>query len=32
MAVRFHPDRGGSVEAMTAINVGYDRLKDLLQA
>lgn len=29
MAMKFHPDRGGSVEAMAAINAAHDRLKKL---
>lgn len=29
MAMRFHPDRGGHVEAMKAINCVMDRLKEL---
>ena len=28
MALRFHPDRGGSVEAMKAINCFYDELSE----
>ena len=31
MSLRFHPDRGGSVEAMTAINVAAERLAKLLE-
>ncbi|OAI40196.1 hypothetical protein AYO40_05055 [Planctomycetaceae bacterium SCGC AG-212-D15] len=31
MVMRFHPDRGGSHEGMVAINVGYERLKELLE-
>ena len=27
LAMRFHPDRGGSVAAMQAVNVAADRLK-----
>lgn len=30
LAADFHPDRGGSVEAMQAINEAYDRLKKVL--
>lgn len=30
MVMRFHPDRGGSHEAMVAINVCFDRLQELL--
>lgn len=30
MALQFHPDRGGSKEAMQAINAAADRLKELL--
>jgi hypothetical protein len=30
MALRFHPDRGGTVEAMQAVNHAADRLKELL--
>jgi uncharacterized protein (DUF3820 family) len=29
MALRFHPDRGGSHEAMVAISIAHDRLKGL---
>jgi uncharacterized protein (DUF3820 family) len=29
MALKYHPDRGGSHEAMTAIAFAYDRLKQL---
>jgi hypothetical protein len=29
MALRFHPDRGGSHEAMVAISIAHDRLKEL---
>jgi hypothetical protein len=29
MSLRFHPDRGGSTEAMQAINHAYDRLREL---
>jgi hypothetical protein len=29
MVMRFHPDRGGSHEAMTALNVAYERLQEL---
>jgi curved DNA-binding protein CbpA len=29
MSLRFHPDRGGSDEAMQAINHAHDRLKEL---
>lgn len=29
MTLRYHPDRGGSKEAMQAINHGYDRLREL---
>ena len=29
MALEFHPDRGGHVEAMKAINIAADRLKEL---
>jgi hypothetical protein len=32
MSLRFHPDRGGSDEAMKAINHAYDRLKQLAGA
>lgn len=30
MSMRFHPDRGGSVEAMQAINHATDRLRELV--
>ena len=30
MVLRFHPDRGGSHEAMAALNLAYERLKELL--
>jgi hypothetical protein len=30
MALKFHPDRGGHVEAMKAINHAVDRLKQLI--
>lgn len=30
MSLRFHPDRGGSHEAMVAVNACYERLKELL--
>jgi hypothetical protein len=30
MALRYHPDRGGDVRAMQAINNGYDRLLEML--
>jgi hypothetical protein len=29
MSLRFHPDRDGSHQAMTAINCAHDRLKEL---
>jgi hypothetical protein len=29
MALRYHPDRGGSTEAMQAVNDYYQRLKEL---
>jgi hypothetical protein len=32
MAARYHPDRGGSTDAMQAINHAADRLKELLGA
>jgi hypothetical protein len=32
MALRFHPDRGGSTEVMQALNLAYERLKQLLVA
>jgi hypothetical protein len=32
MALKFHPDRGGHVEAMKAINHAADRLKELTGA
>jgi len=31
MCVKFHPDRGGDVEAMKAINYAYERLVELLR-
>ncbi|HWY87152.1 MAG TPA: hypothetical protein VNX28_10525 [Gemmataceae bacterium] len=31
MSLEFHPDRGGHVEAMKAINVGMERLRELAQ-
>jgi hypothetical protein len=30
MAIRFHPDRGGSTQAMSAINHMHDRLQEAL--
>jgi hypothetical protein len=30
MVLRFHPDRGGSHEAMTALNIAFQRLQELL--
>lgn len=30
MAFEFHPDRGGTVEGMRAINRGYEYLRELL--
>jgi hypothetical protein len=30
MALKWHPDRGGDVRAMQAINDGYDRLLQML--
>jgi hypothetical protein len=30
MCLRFHPDRGGSQEAMQALNVAYERLLQLI--
>jgi hypothetical protein len=30
LAMEFHPDRGGSVEAMRAINEAHDRLRKLV--
>ncbi len=32
MAQRFHPDVGGSHEAMKAVNAGYELLLDLVQS
>jgi hypothetical protein len=32
LSLRFHPDRGGSHEAMKAINYARDRLLELLEA
>jgi hypothetical protein len=32
MALRYHPDRGGDVAAMQAINHGYDRLLEMIEA
>ena len=32
MVLKFHPDRGGSNEAMQAINTAHDRLKELVGA
>jgi hypothetical protein len=32
MALRFHPDRGGSVEVMQAINYAHDELRRLITA
>lgn len=29
MAMKFHPDRGGSHEAMVAINAAHERLREL---
>jgi hypothetical protein len=29
MSLRFHPDRGGTTEAMVAVNMGYEKLKEL---
>ena len=29
MVMKFHPDRGGNVEAMKAINIGVERLREL---
>jgi hypothetical protein len=31
MAMRWHPDRGGSNTAMQAVNDGYQRLLDMLE-
>jgi hypothetical protein len=31
LCLKFHPDRGGHVEAMKAINHAHDRLKDLVR-
>jgi len=31
MALRFHPDRGGSAEVMKALNHAADRLKELFR-
>jgi hypothetical protein len=31
MSLDYHPDRGGSVEAMQAVNDGYERLLELLE-
>jgi hypothetical protein len=30
MSRKFHPDSGGTTEAMAAINTGYERLRQLL--
>ena len=30
MALRFHPDRGGDVQVMQALNSAHERLKELL--
>lgn len=30
MALKFHPDRGGSTEAMKAINFAHERLKEMI--
>jgi hypothetical protein len=30
MALRFHPDRGGSIEAMAAVNIAAERLRELV--
>lgn len=32
LALDYHPDRGGSVEGMKAINEAHDRLKEMLRA
>jgi hypothetical protein len=32
MALQFHPDRGGHVEAMRAINLGAERLRELVDS
>jgi hypothetical protein len=32
MSQRWHPDRGGSDQAMAAVNDGYERLKKLLES
>lgn len=32
MVLRFHPDRGGSHEAMVALNVAFERLQELVRA
>jgi hypothetical protein len=32
MSQRWHPDRGGSDQAMAAVNDGYERLRKLLEA
>jgi hypothetical protein len=32
LALRYHPDRGGSVEAMRVVNDAHERLRELLQA
>jgi hypothetical protein len=32
MALRYHPDRGGSTEVMQALNNAYERLRQLLAA
>jgi hypothetical protein len=31
MSLRFHPDRGGSQEAMQAANAGYERLVEMIE-
>jgi hypothetical protein len=30
MSLAFHPDRGGSTQAMQALNAGVDRLRQML--
>jgi hypothetical protein len=32
MCLRFHPDRGGSTEAMQAVNAVFERLAELAAA
>jgi hypothetical protein len=32
MVLRFHPDRGGSTEAMQALNQAADRLREIIEA